>query len=70
MEYNRGLNVNSNKDIVVAQVVDETFWQVAGIERLYPEGETVVTLDIGGPYSTYVKHIATNLEVRIPDSDS
>ena len=49
-----GLVINENGEIVVGQVLDETFWQVTDIEKLWPENETVASLNIEGPYPTYV----------------
>jgi aminoglycoside phosphotransferase (APT) family kinase protein len=60
-----GLNVNMNGDITVGQVLDETFWQVPDIEKLWPKGETVATLNIGGPYPTYVEYISAQIRKYI-----
>lgn len=49
-----GLNRNADGDIVLARIVDETFWFLPEI-GLWPAGETVSSLNIGGPYSTYVE---------------
>jgi hypothetical protein len=46
-------------------VVDEAFWQVADIEKLWPKDETVATLHVGGPYSTYVEHISAQIRKYI-----
>lgn len=43
---------------MVGKVLEESFWQFPDIERLWPEGETVATLNIEGPYSTYVEYIS------------
>ncbi|KAH8812454.1 kinase-like domain-containing protein [Xylogone sp. PMI_703] len=60
-----GLTVDKNGDITVGKVLDETFWQVPDIEKLWPRGETVTTLNIGGPYSTYVEYISAQIRQYI-----
>jgi hypothetical protein len=60
-----GLNVKDDGDIVVGQVMDETFWQVPDIEKLWLEGEIVATLNIEGPYSTYVNYISAQIRKYI-----
>ena len=45
--------------------MEETFWQVPDIEKLWPEGETVATLNIGGPYVTYVEYTSAQIQKYI-----
>ncbi|KAG9228199.1 phosphotransferase enzyme family-domain-containing protein [Amylocarpus encephaloides] len=60
-----GLNLKDNGDVELGQVLDETFWQLPDIEKLWPEGETVASLNIGGPYSTYVEYISAQIRKYI-----
>ncbi|KAG5809113.1 hypothetical protein H9Q74_000198 [Fusarium xylarioides] len=56
-----GLTVDGQGEVQLGQVVDETFWQVPDIKALWPEGETVATLNIGGPYKTYVEYMVAHV---------
>ncbi|KAF5644106.1 hypothetical protein F52700_2674 [Fusarium sp. NRRL 52700] len=56
-----GLKFDDKGQVQLGPVVDETFWQVPDIEALWPEGETVATLNIGGPYETYVEYMAAHV---------
>ncbi|KAF5627244.1 uncharacterized protein FTJAE_9329 [Fusarium tjaetaba] len=56
-----GLTFDHRGDVQLGPVVDETFWQVPDIQALWPEGETVATLNIGGPYETYVEYIIAHV---------
>ncbi|KAF5563463.1 hypothetical protein FNAPI_2672 [Fusarium napiforme] len=56
-----GLTFDRRGDVQLGPVVDETFWQVPDIEALWPEGETVATLNIGGPYKTYVDYMIAHV---------
>lgn len=60
-----GLTRRDDGEIVVSQCLDETFWQVPDIEKLWPEGETVASLNIGGPYPTYIDLIARQVQKYI-----
>ena len=51
-----GLNINAQGEIVLAPFVDETFWQVPDL-KLWPETETVASLNIAGPYHSYVDYV-------------
>lgn len=59
-----GLNVNAQGEVVLARLVDETFWQAAELE-LWPPTETVASLNIGGPYETYVDYVSAQLRQYI-----
>ncbi|KAF5573625.1 hypothetical protein FPANT_12237 [Fusarium pseudoanthophilum] len=56
-----GLTFDHRGEVQLGPVVDETFWQVPDIEALWPEGETVATLNIGGPYETYVEYMIAHV---------
>lgn len=56
-----GLVLDEQGEAKLGPVVDETFWQVSDVEALWPEGETVATLNIGGPYPTYVDYISAQV---------
>ncbi|KAG9496504.1 hypothetical protein J7337_011280 [Fusarium musae] len=56
-----GLTVDDQGELKLGPVVDETFWQVPDIQALWPEGETVTTLNIGGPYKTYVDYMIAHV---------
>jgi hypothetical protein len=60
-----GLRINDAGTVVVGRVVDETFWQGPEVKKLWPEGESVNSLNIGGPYSTYVDLVSAQIEVYI-----
>ncbi|KAF5698536.1 hypothetical protein FMUND_15063 [Fusarium mundagurra] len=60
-----GLTVCGQSEVQLGPVVDETFWQVPDIEALWPEGETVATLNIGGPYKTYVDYMIAHVKKYI-----
>ncbi|MDI1493422.1 MAG: hypothetical protein OHK93_005211 [Ramalina farinacea] len=59
-----GLNVNAQGEIVLAPVVDETFWQAPDL-KLWPSIETVASLNIAGPYRTYVEYISAQIRQYI-----
>ncbi|MCJ1299786.1 hypothetical protein MMC08_002579 [Hypocenomyce scalaris] len=58
-------NTENRFEIVPGPVCEETFWQTADIEkywnRPYDLHETVETLNIGGPYPTYVAYINAHI---------
>lgn len=60
-----GLRINEAGTVFVDRIVDETFWQLPDVEELWPAGETVDSLNIGGPYSTYVDMISGQIETYI-----
>lgn len=48
--------------VVLSQVVDETFWQVADVTRFWSPSETIATLNIQGPYTTYVDLVCARIQ--------
>ncbi|KAM0424898.1 hypothetical protein ACHAPT_009954 [Fusarium lateritium] len=56
-----GLVLDEKGEVKLGPVLDETFWQVRDVEALWPKGETVATLNIGGPYPTYVDYISAQV---------
>jgi hypothetical protein len=60
-----GLRINNAGTVVVDRVVDETFWQAPEVEKLWPEGETIDSVNIGGPYPTYVDLISGQVKTYI-----
>jgi hypothetical protein len=50
---------------VLARVVDETFWQIPDIKALWPKTETIDSLNIGGPYSTYVEYVSDQIRTYV-----
>jgi hypothetical protein len=58
-----GLNIDEQDRIVVAQVVDETFWQIPDL-GLWPT-ETVTSLNIAGPYQNYVDYVSAQIRQYI-----
>lgn len=57
-----GLEVSADGEVRLAQIVDETFWQVPEIEKLWPPGETVATLNIQGPFPTHVALVSAQVQ--------
>jgi hypothetical protein len=57
-----GLALNDGGEPSPARVVDETFWTAVDAERYWPPGETVNSLNIGGPYRTYVDYISAQMQ--------
>ena len=55
-----GLHINAQGEIVLAPLVDETFWQVPDL-KLWPETETVDSLNIAGPYRNYVDYVCAQI---------
>ena len=60
-----GLHIDDDGEVIVGQVLEETFWQVPDIVQPWPEGETVATLKIEGPYLTYVEYVSAQIEKYI-----
>ncbi|KAF4503316.1 hypothetical protein FAGAP_470 [Fusarium agapanthi] len=61
-----GLKIDDPGRIQLVPVVDETFWQFPGIKALWPEGETVATLNVGGPYKIYVEYMVAHINKYYP----
>ncbi|KAI2471325.1 hypothetical protein F4781DRAFT_429441 [Annulohypoxylon bovei var. microspora] len=59
-----GIVVDAEGNTRMARVVDEIFRSVRQI-RLWPAGETVESLNIGGPYKTYTDYISAQLNLYI-----
>jgi aminoglycoside phosphotransferase (APT) family kinase protein len=50
-----------NDAIVPGPVLEESFWQVPDIARLWPR-ETIESLNISGPFSSYVEYITAHMQ--------
>ncbi|KAF1955173.1 kinase-like protein [Byssothecium circinans] len=59
-----GLRMDKNGAIVVDRIVDETFWQAPDVDKLWP-GETVDSVNLGGPYPTYIDLISAQIKTYI-----
>ncbi|KAI1137197.1 phosphotransferase enzyme family-domain-containing protein [Hypoxylon sp. FL0543] len=59
-----GLNLDAQGEIRPAQVVDETFWTVPEL-NLWPPSETVASLNISGPYASYVDYVSAQIRQYI-----
>ncbi|KAF2491328.1 hypothetical protein BU16DRAFT_574502 [Lophium mytilinum] len=55
-----GLRIVDGK-IVSGPVLEESFWQVPDIARIWPR-ESVESLNIQGPFSTYVEYITAHIQ--------
>lgn len=53
--------VGEEREIIPGPVLEETFWQVPDIEKFWPLQENLETLNIKGPYSTYVEYISAHI---------
>lgn len=60
-----GLTFDHKGDITVGPVLEETFWHVPEIQRFWPPSETMATLNIEGPYPTYVDYISAHVQKYI-----
>lgn len=60
-----GLQFTESGDIVPGPVLEETFWQVPDITRYWSSQETVQTLNIGGPFDSYVDYISAHVRKYI-----
>ncbi len=60
-----GLALGADGESAIAQVVDESFWQAPDVEQFWPLGETVATLNIQGPYRTYVDYVSAQVKQYI-----
>jgi Phosphotransferase enzyme family len=57
-----GLTFDDKGDIVIGPVLEETFWHVPEIQSFWPPGETMGTLNIQGPYPTYVDYNSAHVQ--------
>lgn len=55
-----GLILNGHGEIELGPIVDETFWQSSDLE-LWPDSETVTSLNIAGPYQNYVDYVTAQV---------
>ena len=60
-----GLTFNINGEIVVGPVLEETFWQIPEIRKFWPLAETIETLNIKGPFPSYVDYVSAHVEKYI-----
>ncbi|THY81589.1 hypothetical protein D6C95_09053 [Aureobasidium pullulans] len=56
-----GLAIDKNGAIVPGPVLEETFWFEPDIAALWPAGETYSSLNILGPFDSYVDYISAHL---------
>ena len=56
-----GLSLEKNGAIVPGPVLEETFWFEPDIAALWPAGETYSSLNILGPFDSYVDYISAHL---------
>ncbi|KAF2169293.1 hypothetical protein M409DRAFT_20519 [Zasmidium cellare ATCC 36951] len=56
------LRLTAEGEIVPGPVLDERFWEARDIEKYFPPGETVESLNPLGPYSSYVEFSIARLE--------
>jgi aminoglycoside phosphotransferase (APT) family kinase protein len=60
-----GLRTTDAETIVLDRIVDETFWQAPEVNELWPEGQSIDTLNIRGPYITYVDLVSAQIKTYI-----
>ncbi|RMJ09439.1 hypothetical protein CDV36_010927 [Fusarium kuroshium] len=60
-----GLVLEEEGQPKLGPIVDETFWQTMDVEALWPEGETVTTLNIRGPFPTYVDFVSAQIQQSV-----
>ncbi|RFU35763.1 hypothetical protein B7463_g540, partial [Scytalidium lignicola] len=60
--YIGGLKFNETGEIVPGPVLEENFWYPPDIQQFWPPGETMSTLNIEGPYPTYVDYISAHIQ--------
>lgn len=60
-----GLHLDDNGHVQVGRVVDETFWQRPDLGKFWPQGETVDSLNLRGPYPTYIDLIFAQVHTYI-----
>ncbi|KAI1204807.1 phosphotransferase enzyme family-domain-containing protein [Annulohypoxylon truncatum] len=59
-----GINIDGEGNFHVSRVMDENFW-TAHQTSSWPAGETIHTLNIGGPFRTYVDYITAQIKLYI-----
>ncbi|RYN32217.1 hypothetical protein AA0112_g6258 [Alternaria arborescens] len=59
------LRLNGAGEAILGRIVDETFWQAPEMKKLWPAEESVDSLNIGGPYSTYVDLVSAQIKTYI-----
>ncbi|KAH8728891.1 hypothetical protein GQ44DRAFT_723813 [Phaeosphaeriaceae sp. PMI808] len=65
VELQGGLELQDDGTIGVGRMVDETFWQVPDMKKFWPEGETVDSFNLRGPYPTYTDLIIGQVNTYI-----
>ncbi|KAI4156325.1 MAG: hypothetical protein LQ340_000350 [Diploschistes diacapsis] len=60
-----GLRFDKAGGFEVGPVLEETFWQVPDIVKYWPAGESVDTLNIAGPFPSYVEYITAHVRKYI-----
>lgn len=56
-----GLQMSDTGHIVLGPVLEETFWQAPDISRYWGPDETVETLNISGPFPSYVECVSSHV---------
>ncbi|KAI4754833.1 hypothetical protein E4T52_13113 [Aureobasidium sp. EXF-3400] len=56
-----GLSFDNDGQITPGPVLEETFWFEPDILALWPAGETVDSLNISGPFTSYTQYISAHL---------
>ncbi|KAI9727743.1 MAG: hypothetical protein M1834_007982 [Cirrosporium novae-zelandiae] len=52
---------NNTEKIIPGPVLEETFWFLPDIEKHWPATETFSTLNISGPFNTYIDYITAHI---------
>ncbi|ORX37513.1 kinase-like domain-containing protein [Kockovaella imperatae] len=60
-----GLAAQDDGSVVPGPVVDETFWQTSDIAEFWGPAESVETLNVQGPFTTFVDYCNAHLEKYI-----
>ncbi|KAI2601963.1 kinase-like protein [Hypoxylon sp. NC1633] len=60
-----GLELDSQGLVRVGRMVDETFWQTPDLEKFWAPGETLDSLNLNGPYSTYIDLVSAQVRTYI-----
>lgn len=65
-DYIGSLRLSDDKsEILPGPVLDERYWEARDIERYFPPGETIESLNPLGPYPSYVEYSIARLEKYI-----